>query len=115
MHIFRHSLSGSLPCFCLLFFICAAIVSSLFESVSSIQLFPRTKSKGRPDPANNESLLTFNGESPQKVTFGAILPRTSLITLQRQYYKVSDVQCYLFYYFCLLTFSTFGTEITRCC
>ncbi|CAG2162128.1 unnamed protein product [Oppiella nova] len=40
-----------------------------------------------PFRSNSSSMSTFGNRNVQKITFGAILPKTLLITLQRQYYK----------------------------
>lgn len=41
------------------------------------------------DGSINQNLY-HRSSNAQKITFGAILPKTSLITLQRQYYKVKQ-------------------------
>lgn len=46
-------------------------------------LFPPIESS-----SSSTQLSSFGQKDIQKITFGAILPKTSLITLQRQYYKV---------------------------
>lgn len=58
------------------------IVVVFVSLAEAIQLFG---SRARPSPANRP---LSEDESVKKITFGAILPKTSLITLQRQYYKV---------------------------
>lgn len=78
---------------------CLAFISVLFLCCASVA--QRSSNSFGSFSSSTSSAAAF-GANVQKITLGAILPKTSLITLQRQYYKVIHLRFLIKYTFNLL-------------